>query len=268
MATALDLEAYLSRVNWQGSLLPNLETLTRLQEAHMRHIPFENLDVLLGRPISLDLGALQAKLIQARRGGYCFEHVTLLGAVLESLGFSLQAHTARVVMFVPLHEAPRTHMFLTVSLPEGLFVVDPGFGGAGPRYPLAMRKDQADDSHWMEQDSSCWRLKTRVRDEVRTLWITTLDPDYPVDFLMGNHYTATFPESPFRNRLMLRAWIPGGQVTVMNRECTFWQDSRLTRKTLENRQELRQLLMDHFGFDLPEVIQLHIPQVPEWHEGE
>jgi len=104
----------------------------------MAAIPFENLDVLLGRPVRLDLASLQAKLVDARRGGYCFEHVTLFAAVLEQLGFTPVRHSACVVLVNPRTAAPRTHMFLTVPLAEGTFVVDPGFGVLAPKVPLPL----------------------------------------------------------------------------------------------------------------------------------
>jgi N-hydroxyarylamine O-acetyltransferase len=90
----LDLPAYFARIGWNGSRTPTLATLAALLERHMRAIPFENLDVLLRRPVRLDLDALQSKLVGARRGGYCFEHATLFAAALEDLGFAPERNTA------------------------------------------------------------------------------------------------------------------------------------------------------------------------------
>ncbi|HEX5121746.1 MAG TPA: arylamine N-acetyltransferase, partial [Rhodanobacteraceae bacterium] len=92
----LDLDAYLARIGWTGGREPTFATLAGILRAHVRTIPFENLDVLLGRAIDLDLRALQRKLVHARRGGYCFEHATLFAAVLEALGFAPLRHSARV----------------------------------------------------------------------------------------------------------------------------------------------------------------------------
>jgi N-hydroxyarylamine O-acetyltransferase len=128
--TALDVDAYLERIHWRGKVSPTFDTLAGLLDAHMTHIPFENLDVLLGRPISLDLSALEQKLVRARRGGYCFEHATLFAAVLERLGFQPVRHSARVTLFEPRTVSARTHMFLTVAIDRETFVIDPGFGFA------------------------------------------------------------------------------------------------------------------------------------------
>ena len=139
MVNSLDLDAYFDRIQWSGSTRPNHETLAGVLHAHMSSIPFENLDVLLGRPIRLDLDGLQQKLVCARRGGYCFEHGTLFGAVLEEMGFKPVRHTGRVIMITPRTGAPRTHMFLTVPVAEGTFVVDPGFGALAPRIPVPLQ---------------------------------------------------------------------------------------------------------------------------------
>ena len=116
----MDLDAYFARIGWRGT-----PELAGLLEHHMRAIPFENFDVLLGRRPRLDLEGLEAKLVTARRGGYCYEHSTLFAAVLAELGIACRTHSARVVMMTPRELAPRTHMFLTV----GNDVLDPGFGG-------------------------------------------------------------------------------------------------------------------------------------------
>ena len=87
----IDLDAYLCRIGYRGDLNPSAATLRALHLAHAMHVPFENLDVLLGLPIKLDLESLQAKLVRSRRGGYCFEQNTLFAAVLEQIGFVLTA---------------------------------------------------------------------------------------------------------------------------------------------------------------------------------
>src|SRR5690242_2886518 len=92
----LDLDAYLKRIEYTGDLEPTYSVLEALHRAHTTHIPFENLDILLGRPILLDLASLQTKLVLGCRGGYCFEHNLLFAAVLERIGFSLIRLAARV----------------------------------------------------------------------------------------------------------------------------------------------------------------------------
>lgn len=264
----IDLEAYFARIEWDGPMPPTLETLARLVRAHMRHIPFENLDVLLGSGIDLDLAALQDKLVRARRGGYCFEHATLFAAVLESLGFAPVRHSARVVLVAPRTEVARTHMFLTVPLPEGTFVVDPGFGALAPDAPLALDAEASTHpgtaSHWMVRDGTHWILRARRDGSVVDCWASTLEADNASDFVVANHYTATHPASAFRNRLMLRALTTSGQVSVMNRDVTITDGDTRHTTELADRAALRALLAMHFGFDLPAVDTLRVPSIQAW----
>ena len=268
MKTSLDLDAYLERIGWDGGISPTFDTLAGLVRAHMSRIPFENLDVLLGRPVHLDLDSLQNKLIRARRGGYCFEHGMLFAAVLDQLGFQPVRHTARVVLFAPRTASPRTHMFLTVPLADGTFVVDPGFGTLAPRVPVPLVDGEearaGHETHWMVRDGRYWMLRAQVGDKTVDAWVSTLEQENLVDFEMGNHFTATYSGSPFVNRIMMRALTEEGRVTVMNRDVTIWRANKSRSTQLTDRSALRALLVDYFGFDLPEVEQLRVPSIPEW----
>lgn len=263
-----NLDAYLARIGWEGPLDATLPTLSGLMRAHMRAIPFENLDVLLGRGIRVDLEGVFAKLITARRGGYCFEHSTLLSAALERAGFEPVAHCARVVMAVPRTSAPRTHMFLTVSIDGTPYVLDPGFGGHGPLVPLPLVENQetreGPDVHRFVRHGREWALETSLDGVMAPLWMSTLEAESPIDFVMANHFTSTWPESPFVNRLMLRALTSDGRVSVMNRDVTVLRGAASETRELADRTALRQLLVEHFGFDLPEAERLRVPAIPDW----
>lgn len=234
----------------------------------MAAVPFENLDVLLGRPIRLDLDSIQGKLVRVRRGGYCFEHGMLFAAVLEELGFKPVRHTARVVVIMSRKAAPRGHMFLTVPIAEGTFVVDPGFGALAPRLPVPLLDGVeariGSETHWMARDGDLWVLRTRTPEKEIDCWLSTLEEDNLVDFEVGNHYTATHPSSPFVNRMMMRALTEDGRVTVMNREVKIHRGNVSEAMQLDDRTSLRTLIVDHFGFDLPEVEHLRVPSIPEW----
>jgi N-hydroxyarylamine O-acetyltransferase len=263
LAMTLDLDRYFARIGWATDPAPDLATLSGLVAAHVAAIPFENLDVLLGTPISLELDAVSAKLIDRRRGGYCYEHATLFGAVLERLGFTVRAHSARVTMATPKHAAPRTHMLLSVELPEGAYVVDPGFGGLAPRVPVPLDGSPAGD-HWLARDAGEYTLNVRTPDGVVAAWVTPLVPEYPIDFVLANHFTSTHPASSFTQRMMLRAFTgPDSRVTVRNRDVTRWRGDIAEPSVLADRDELRALLAADFGFDL-DVSRLRVPDISDW----
>ncbi len=96
----MDVAAYLDRINYHGSTDPILETLCALHRAHMLAVPFENLDIPLKRPIVLDQELLFDKLVNRRRGGFCYELNALFSALLREMGFNVQRLSARVAMLM------------------------------------------------------------------------------------------------------------------------------------------------------------------------
>jgi N-hydroxyarylamine O-acetyltransferase len=210
-----DVDAWLARIGYAGPRAADLQTLRGVIAAHATTIPFENFDVLLGRVPQLDLGALQRKLIAGGRGGYCFEHNMVLRAGLLALGFDVASLLARVIRGLGT-DAPRaaTHMVLRVTLPEGAFLADVGFGGHTPTAPLAMRAGitqhtphepmrllaAGDDLVLQVQLGDGWDNIYRVLPYAR------LDADYEV----ANWFTATHPDSPFANNLIVARAAAGG----------------------------------------------------------
>jgi N-hydroxyarylamine O-acetyltransferase len=266
---AFDLDAYLTRLRWTGEVRPDLDTLGRLLIHHLRAIPFENFDVLLGRPVRLDLESLQRKLVHDRRGGYCFEHATLFAAALSAIGFRYTRHLARVVLTVPKPESARTHMFILADLPEGRFVVDPGFGGPASPTPLELVDSGIDQpahrpSHWMTRDSDGWVLRGQQGERDIDLWVSDVSTAYPIDFELSNHYVATHPDSIFRSAMMLSRFTETGRATAINRDATIRHAGDATSWQLEDRQALRRFAAEHLGVDLPELETLVVPAIPGW----
>src|SRR5690606_11765990 len=135
--TAFDLNAYFKRIRYSGSRTPNLATLKAIHALHPAAIPFENLNPLLGIPVLLDSPSLKSKLIDAQRGGYCFEHNLLLKEALESLGFPATSLAARVI-WNRSDDAitSRSHMLLLVEVEGEQYLADVGFGGQTLTAPL------------------------------------------------------------------------------------------------------------------------------------
>ena len=208
----LDLDAYLVRIGAQGELPPSVETLRVLMRAHALAIPFENLEIVLGRPILLGVGDLQDKMVRAPRGGYCYEHVTLFAAVLERLGFGVTGLSARVRMGSGALR-PATHALLRVAADGGDWICDVGFGH-GQLEPIELvdgarttrenwpfRLERAGARRGVEE----WLLYAGELD----LHSFTLDPRHAVDYVVLNHYISTHPRSPFVGRLMAQCVRPG-----------------------------------------------------------
>ena len=159
-APEFDLPADLRRIGHAGAREPTLDVLREVHLAHATHIPFENLDILLRRPIRLDLASLQAKLVAGGRGGYCFEQNQLFAIALRALGFSVQALVARVRLGVR-QVLPRTHMLLLVGIGGERWIADVGFGADGLLLPVPLGKGG-------ESRQYAWRFRA-VKQE--RLWV-------------------------------------------------------------------------------------------------
>jgi N-hydroxyarylamine O-acetyltransferase len=118
----------------------------------------------------------------------------------------------------------------------------------------------------MQRDSGYWVLRHLVDDMPADAWISTLEQDYPADFEMGSHYTATHATSTFVNHLMLHLFKPDGRIGIMDREVTLRQGSTAGSFQLKDRAVLREILAEHFDIDLPEVERMRVPTIPEWND--
>lgn len=137
-----DQRAWLKRIGYSGPTEPTLETLNRLILAHSHSISYETLDIMLGRPPKLDLASLQSKMINNKRGGYCFEQNMLFRAGLRSLGYRITSLQGRVVRGLEIDaQPPAIHMLLQVELPEGTCLADVGFGNLAPTSLLLIEQE-------------------------------------------------------------------------------------------------------------------------------
>jgi len=218
-----DLDAWLARIGHAGSRAPTLATLRALVAAHTAAIPFESLDVFLGRVPKLDLASLQQKIIADARGGYCYEQNMLFRAGLQALGYQTANLTARVVRgLAPDAERPVTHMVLRVDLPEGAFIVDVGYGNQTPTAPLAVAPglEQATPHEVMRllPVGEELTLQARLGETWQSMYRlspqrTAVDGDYEV----MNWFTATHPTSQFViNMIAARPGPDGLRYTLFN----------------------------------------------------
>lgn len=249
-----DLAAYLRRIGYAGSLAPSRQTLDALHLAHATHIPFENLDILLGRPIRLDLESLQAKLVVGRRGGYCFEQNRLFAAALETLGFGVTPLAARV-RFGTSSVLPRTHMLLQVDVDGGCVIADVGFGIHGLVLPIAL-----DDPGESRQFAWTYRvvaeaggrvLQARVGGAWTDLYVFTLERQHPADYEMANHYTSTHPSSRFVRALIAQRTATDVRRMLRDREYSEHRGDSVTRRTLADDDEVLEVLAGAFELRFP-----------------
>ncbi len=139
-------------------------------------------------------------------------------------------------------------MFLTVALPSGPVMIDPGFGGQAPRVPIPVGGDAP--GYTFHRDGELHVL----RDRDQELWVSTLARELAIDFEMMNHFTATHGSSPFTRMLLMNRFTPGGRISLANRELKI--EGVVTQ--LADGAALRVAIATHFGIDLPEIADLKI----------
>lgn len=268
MSFAPDLDAYFARLGLTGPCPPTLATLRAIVRAHITAIPFENLDVLLGRAIDLDPAAVERKLVHERRGGYCFEQNSHLLHVLRALGFDATPLSGRVRVNRPRDYTPaRTHCFVRVDLDGVPWLADVGVGALSPTAPL--RFDTEDEQATPHEPrrllrEGAWdglalrgpdaRMLHQVRfgDAWHDVCELTMEPMPPIDREVGNWYTSAHPQSHFRNRLIVARASERGRITVLNRELSVrGPDGVAVTRELRDPDELLAVLAEHFGLRFP-----------------
>ena len=249
----VELDAYFERIGYDGPREPTKAVLTALQRAHTGTIPFENLDILLGRSIEVDVPALQDKLVTRRRGGYCFEHNMLFSAVLETLGFQVRRLLGRVRMGHDEYWA-RTHMTLVITVDGQEWLADTGFGGNGLREPIPFAETELEQDgrklSLVRHDDPQWILRVARPTGWFDLYGFDEFPQHPIDVMVGNHYTSTSPRSPFTKRFVVERQQDGTCRTLAGRTLTLTgPDGEVTERPIP-LEDLGTLLATDYGIDL------------------
>jgi N-hydroxyarylamine O-acetyltransferase len=250
-SVGLDLDAYLNRIGHRGLVEPTVLCLEALHLAHTTSIPFENLDILLGRPIRLDLASLQAKLVRGGRGGYCFEQNALFAAALESVGFAVTRLAARV------HGGTggRTHMVLRVEAGGAAWLADVGFGGGSLLHPLPMdagpTREQFGWRFRLVDESQGWTLQTLRPGGWQSFYTFTFDPQLTIDYEIANHYTSTHPDSPFTRTLTAQRSMPDRSLILRGLTLVELTPSDET-ETAVAEEQLLGVLAERFSLVFPE----------------
>lgn len=260
LENSIDLDAYFRRIGHDGDRAPTLETLGAIQLRHLQTIPFENLNPLLRLLVPLDAASIQQKLVQERRGGYCYEQNLLLRDVLRALGYRVRGLAARVISNAPPGAIrPQTHMFLLVDLDGASWMADVGFGGSTPTGPLRLERDIEQTTphglYRLIQSPIDYILESKIQGDWKPLHRFTLQEQETVDYEVANWYVSTYPSSHFRHNLFVALAAPEGRRLTLRRNqlTTHHPDAESEHRLLATPLEIREALETTFNITPPEV---------------
>lgn len=243
----------MQRIGQQGPLAPTIETLRALHQAHLLSVPFENLDIHLGRPIVLDEAAFFRKIVEERRGGFCYELNGLFAVLLRALGFDVTLLSARVARpdgdFGPEFD----HLLLLVQLEER-WLADVGFGEsfreplrldepgeqAQPHGVYRLTRDGDDWTYWSRDPAQGWQARYRF----------TLQPRRLTDFAEMCRYQQTSPQSHFTQKRICSLATPSGRISVSGTRLILTEHGQRQERELASEAEYESALREYFGIDL------------------
>lgn len=263
MSNEFRLDNYLARIGFGGTIGSDFATLAAIHAAHVDAIPFEGFDPLLRRPVNLDLASVQEKLVDRRRGGYCFEQNALFKAALETIGFKVTGLGVRVRWMSPPDSplGPKTHMMLKVDLPNGAYLADVGFGVCVLDSPLQLKTDveqrTAMGTYRLNKADGLVSLSAKQPTGWRTMYVFDLEPQIQSDYELGNWFTSTNPLAPFIRTLIMERVSADKRYKLANRRMTIEaRDGQVTvERLIGSANELGQILEETFNVTPPAPIE-------------
>jgi len=258
---SLNFDKYYDRIGIDRSTIKNdINSLKMIQLAHLKSIPFENLDVIQKKVISISVADCYEKLVENNRGGYCFEHNTLLAAVLESVGFQVFSSLARPRWNRPANLGyPQTHLTLIVKASDGKsYLVDVAFGGLQCLEPLALDNPEPQLTkdglfRLMLDESGEIRKQWQLKGQWLDLYSFKNENALNCDLLMSNWWSCTWPAARWMSYLYVAKIIgpENERHYILNDEYVQRKsDGTAIRTKLGSIEEFTSLLNSLFGIVL------------------
>jgi len=248
----VNVTAYLDRINYRGSLIPSAQTLRNLQVAHLFNVPFENLSIHAHEPIVLNNEALFTKIVERRRGGFCYELNGLFSALLRELGFEVSMLSAEVANASGAFSQPFDHMTLLVKLEER-WLADVGFGDSFLE-PLKIDSSneqvQGDQAFRIVADGEYLLLLRKHGDDWKPEYRFTLQPYQYNDFEEMCRYHQTSPQSHFTQSRVCSLATTTGRITLSGMRFIVTANGIREEHTLGSTKEYDALLHEKFGIDM------------------
>jgi N-hydroxyarylamine O-acetyltransferase len=253
----MDVGGYLRRIGYQGTPEPQDEVLRGLHRAHLFAVPFENLDIHLGRPIELSEVALFRKIVSERRGGFCYELNGAFGGLLRELGFRVSMLSAGVMATDGRFGPPFDHMVLEVSAPGGSarWLADVGFGEGfldALRFEPGVNQPQDNGEYRIDEDGDEYVLLRREAPSgpLEPQFRFSVEPHELPDFTEMCRFHQTSPDSHFTVHRVCSMATPDGRITLSDSTLIVTREGQRSELPIDDDVAYRAALREHFGIDL------------------
>jgi N-hydroxyarylamine O-acetyltransferase len=253
----IQIKSYLKRIGYEGELSVHKSTLDELHLRNVLSVPFENIDVHMGKLVSICTQDVFEKVVENNRGGYCFEVNALFGDLLESLGFNVSYHGSRVWYgYNPAQGVrPRAHQILLVELENARYLVDVSFG-KGIILPLDIELEseqhQYNRNYRVIKDSEFgYKIEEKLGSGWLLLFSFTLETTYPADYEVASYYATHSPNSIFTQKLVCTLPTETGRNTILDGEYSEQCGDRITRQPITSNRQLLDILKESFRIQLP-----------------
>lgn len=254
----MNVQEYLRRIGIEELTAPTADNLRRIQQAHLRAVPYENLDILMKKPIRLDAEALYEKIVGQRRGGYCFEVNELLGHLLRGLGYEVTDLFGRFLRGESGIPMRRHHVLMVRCIDDEIpYIADVGVGTGSPNLPMRMVEGgQLEDGvityRLTKRDFFGWVLEDLKKGEWGPVYSFTEEPNAPIDYLTASFWCEHAEESIFNKGAMVSLRTETGRRTIDGDEARIFDGDHVTVLPLGSWEEKERILKDWFGIVLPE----------------
>jgi len=247
-----DVSSYLARIGYTGPAEPTAETLRTLHRLHMMSVPFENLDISLGRKIEIDEDAILKKVIERRRGGFCYELNGAFAALLRAMGFQVTLLSARVARADGSESPEFDHLTLRVDL-EQPWLADVGFGESFLEpLRLSADKEQLDPAGVFRliREGDRWHVQKSESDGWKAQYSFSLQPHLLEDYAGMCRYHQTSPESSFTQKRICSRATPNGRITLSEMKLIITNKGEREERALASQAEWMTTLEEQFGIRL------------------
>ena len=246
----IDVAAYLARIGYSGPTDPTAGNLRALHRAHLLAVPFENLDISLGRMITIDEVAILNKVVALRRGGFCYELNGAFAALLRALGFQVTLLSARVARANGGEGPDFDHLTLRVDL-EDPWLADVGFGELFLE-PIGLEAggEQLDPTgrYRLLQQGELLRMEKFVPEgSWKPQYSFSLHPRRLEEFAGMCHSHQTSPESSFTQKRICTRATPDGRITLSEIKLIVTHNGEREERILNSEEEWNSILRERFG---------------------